>query len=294
MNIDNLIDNFFCENTFSKATELTYRTQLRWLFDWMTTEKLSFGQLDGQAFKRYLSSKNWGDASNYTASCAAKSFVRWKFGDKHKLLKVRVKRAKVRRQRTFTKDQVEKILAGLDTTTERGIRELAILSLIIDSGMRKCEICRSNIHDLDLDRRRLQIEIKGGSWEYATFSRATLACLQNWLVVREKILIEMNRRKEQHIFLSVGGPSRGKPLTDDALDHSLQALGVLVEIQNSAHDFRRTFATLGSRNGAPDRILQVAGRWKNREMLERYTQAIEAEDMDPWFPMSRIMDCGDK
>ncbi len=57
----------------------------------------------------------------------------------------------------------------------------------------------------------------------------------------------------------------------------------------SPHDLRRTFAVLATRMHAPARVLQVAGRWSNIQMVERYTNAITADDFEEYFPVAGAM-----
>ena len=52
----------------------------------------------------------------------------------------------------------------------------------------------------------------------------------------------------------------------------------------SPHDLRRTFATLALLNGAPTRVVQIAGGWANLNESERYSQALEAKHFAPYFP----------
>jgi integrase len=58
----------------------------------------------------------------------------------------------------------------------------------------------------------------------------------------------------------------------------------------SPHDLRRTFTTLSLKNGAPSRLVQVAGRWSSIEMVERYSQAITPGEYDDYFPTSKLLD----
>ena len=54
---------------------------------------------------------------------------------------------------------------------------------------------------------------------------------------------------------------------------------------------RRTFATLATENGAPTRVVQVAGGWKSLRMVERYTQALKQDAIKPFSPVDRLMKC---
>jgi integrase len=60
----------------------------------------------------------------------------------------------------------------------------------------------------------------------------------------------------------------------------------------SPHDLRRSMATLATENGAPSRTVQKAGRWSNIEMVERYTQTLDAKTFKKFFPIARILDTG--
>ena len=51
---------------------------------------------------------------------------------------------------------------------------------------------------------------------------------------------------------------------------------------------RRTFATLAIKNGAPTRLVQIAGRWKNIREVERYTRALDAADLEPYSPVGNL------
>ena len=57
----------------------------------------------------------------------------------------------------------------------------------------------------------------------------------------------------------------------------------------SPHDFRRTFATLSLQGGAPTRLVQLAGRWNSVKEVERYSQALSAQDFEPYSPMNKVM-----
>jgi len=61
----------------------------------------------------------------------------------------------------------------------------------------------------------------------------------------------------------------------------------------SPHDFRRTFATLAIRAGAPTRLVQLAGGWKNLEMVERYSRALVVSDFQTYLPSNQVLNNGE-
>jgi hypothetical protein len=50
-----------------------------------------------------------------------------------------------------------------------------------------------------------------------------------------------------------------------------------------------TFATLSTENGAPTRLVQLAGRWKDIRMVETYTRTLQPEKIKPFSVMNNIM-----
>jgi hypothetical protein len=46
---------------------------------------------------------------------------------------------------------------------------------------------------------------------------------------------------------------------------------------------------MSTNNGAPSRVIQVAGRWSDIAMVERYTRTIEAEAIQPYLPMHHAL-----
>jgi len=56
---------------------------------------------------------------------------------------------------------LRRLLAAPDTETERGLRDVAILRLLIENALRRAEVCALNAGDFEPDARRLRILGKG-------------------------------------------------------------------------------------------------------------------------------------
>ena len=57
----------------------------------------------------------------------------------------------------------------------------------------------------------------------------------------------------------------------------------------SPHDFRRTFATLGTILGGPTWVMMVGGRWRHHETFYSYLRSISLEQIDPYSPVMAVM-----
>ena len=162
-----------------------------------------------------------------------------------------------------------------------------MLMLMIDTGLRASEVCSLTLSKLNMEERSFRVKIKGGGWGTGVFTETTKKWLEEWIRLREKIA----RPKVQNVFVSVKGIKPGTAITRDGLRSIFRKLGQRSDLGLiSPHDMRRTFATLAIRNGAPTRLVQVAGRWRNIREVERYTRAIRAEDIAPYSPIGRIAD----
>lgn len=277
------IDEFLCfHSDYSPNTVDRYRRALKLLIN----EYPDLAQLDSVQLHGWLNSYGWGNSAQYVALCAVKAFLRWAFGLTHPALVLRFRRLDAGPQRSLKLAQVRQLLGSLSTMTERGVRDLALASLLLDSGLRAAEVCSLDLKHLDLAECRLAVLVKGRRWGEGVYSSFTQGYLYNWLAIRERLAAAGIRT----VFVSVGGHTTGKSLTRRGLGVIVSRWGLAAGISPlSPHDLRRTFAMISTRLGAPARVLQVAGRWTSMEMVERYTSSIEAADFSPYFPLSAVM-----
>lgn len=237
--------------------------------------------------ERFLMVQPWGDSSRWNACCAIRKFFAWKFGPEHPVLTVHVERHAAPPQRTLNRKQASALLSGFDTTTPKGIRDLAIVALALDTGLRAAELVGIRLKYLDMDECSLYVKVKGeDEWQPVAFFEYTESCLRHWLGVRE----EYANPGVDHLFVSIKGIKPGEPLTRDGLRVIFYKWRLSKDVGKlSPHDLRRTFATLAIENGAPNRAVQTAGRWKHPKMVAHYSRALEAKVLHRWSPMNGLM-----
>jgi integrase len=90
------------------------------------------------------------------------------------------------------------------------------------------------------------------------------------------------------LFLSFQHQTMGTALTREGVQGMCKKWGAKLGIKLSPHDFRRSFATLSTIFGAPSRVVQVAGRWSDIEMVERYTREITQSEIEDYLPVQRL------
>ncbi len=177
-------------------------------------------------------------------------------------------------QRTLSADEIALLLAQCDPNTPKGVRDAAIISLLVDSGLRSAELRRLKIEDVDLERGQLRVRRKGGNVGTAFFGRATAQRLRRWLEVRGA------HPKHDEVFLAIGGLTPGQPLTSRGLRMVLKRIGDKAGVEGvTPHAFRRSFAILLVEAGAPTRLIQEMGGWSDLRQVERYTRALETQKL---------------
>jgi integrase/recombinase XerD len=270
----NDVARFLASHPFSAATKETYRRVLILLI-----QLPELAMVGAEELLKFVDRPGWGNSQQYVALCACRRFLGWLYGAGNPALTARIKRVRPRRQRVLSVKMALELLASFDPYTAKGARDLAIAALALDTGLRCSEICRLALADMDLDQRNLQVIIKGGQWGTAIYSPETAQYIREWLAFRKA------RPGVGTVFVST---FHGRPLTREGLQTIVKKWGVRLGMKLSPHDLRRSFATLATIFGAPSRVVQVAGRWEDIQMVEYYTQSLDPAAITPFLPVTRL------
>jgi site-specific recombinase XerD len=285
------IDIYLAVHPFSEDTRINYGTHLRFFLKWCAKEGIELNDITPLVFLRYIAENGWeeGGAMQRIAFYAIRSYLRWKLGIDQPLDGLRIRRKAVGPQRTLSAEERDLIFitlqekahnAPLVAQQESAVRDLALVSLAIDTGLRASELCEILMSGLDMMENRVCVEGKYGVWRDPVFSEATHERISNWLKVREIIV----KPGEEHLFVGITGRTPGRGLTRVGL----RLIMIRISRESGVKHFspmalRRSMATLSIRNGAPTRIVQVQGGWAKLESVERYTQTIKPKDIAPFF-----------
>lgn len=240
-------------------------------------------EMDFNELISYLASRKQGglgEAAIYRATNALKSFYRHACGKRSPAKNLPMKKPALRQQRTLTFDQVDDLLASIDTSTPIGRRNLALVCLAMDTGFRASELCRINDDQVDLRSRLAWVKIKGGKEGFGAFSEDTAQFCAMWRAERERMACC------EAFFVGFELHRPGHRLTREGLTDIVHAIGRNAGIKLSPHDLRRTMATQMILLGAPSRLVQVGGRWGDLKQVERYTLPITAAAVAPYSPVT--------
>lgn len=154
----------------------------------------------------------------------------------------------------LTHEEVERVLAQPDLATPAGMRDRALLETLYSTGMRRMEVTRLSVFDLDRARGTLLIrEGKGKKDRVVPVGARALEWIDRYLEdVRPSQVIDA---QEHTLFLT----AYGLPLSDSGLTHRIREYVEAAGLgkHGSCHIFRHSMATLMLERGADVRVLQA-------------------------------------
>lgn len=273
--MNNVLSEFLASHPYARTTTRTYSDILS-LF---LAEIPDPSNIHAADLLDFIHRPTWGPSRQAVALAACKKFLAWKFGNDHPALSARIKRVVGKPQRALTPALALELLASFNPHTVKGARDLAIASLMLDTGLRASEVCRLQQSDTDIEHRVLQVIVKGGQWKAAVFSKETAAYVDRWKSYRQQFT------RCGNLFVN---SMTGKAITPEGLYNIVESWGKQIGIKLGPHDMRRSFATLATLAGAPERVLMEGGRWSNSEMILRYTRTLKLEAMRDYLPVANL------
>lgn len=272
--MDISISNFLASFPYAITTKRTYRKLLSELVN-----KPDIHLLSSAGLLLLIDKKEWGSSRQCVALSAFQKYLAWAYGQQHPALSARLKRVQSKPQRSLTQAQAGELLASFNPYKAKGSRDLALCALALDTGLRASELCRLQQADTDRVKNVLQVIVKGGQWSAAIFSPQTSAHIESYM---------SHRKVKDGTGFMFTNIFTGDGLTVEGLNGIINEWGRRINIKLSPHDLRRSFATLATENGAPERVLMAGGRWSSSQMVNNYTRTLKLEAMRKYLPMSEL------
>ena len=178
-----------------------------------------------------------------------------------------VKTAGVRIGNWLTKDQAERLINMPDRTTLKGLRDRAILAVMIGGGLR-----RSEVASLTFDH----IQQREGRWVIADLigkgNRIRTVPIASWVKVAIDQWTETANINSGRLFRSInhGDNLSGDSMTSQAIQDVVKLYADKCGYGLSAHDLRRTHAKLARKGGADIMQIQLSLGHASLKTTERY------------------------
>lgn len=158
--------------------------------------------------------------------------------------------------------------AAKDQVRKKSARDVAIIRMLFDMGLRRGELASLDLEHLDLDARKVWVLGKGKLERVPiTIPIETVKALRDWLDIRGTICLP----HDKHVFCGLAGPKYGKRLSGHGIWDVVTDLGKRIGIKVAPHGLRHAAITavLDATNGNL-RIGQGFARHSKPETTMRY------------------------
>jgi integrase/recombinase XerD len=173
--------------------------------------------------------------------------------------------------RVLSFDDVQRLLAAPDTTTDRGVLHAAMLHMMYASGLRVSELCALRLADLDTQRGLVRARGKGGKQRLVPVGEVALSHATRYL---REVRPKQAPAGAKALFFSPRGSGR---FTRVGFWSMLRryATGVGIVPLPSPHKLRHSFATHLLRGGADLRAVQAMLGHSDLATTEIYTHVAQ-------------------
>ena len=265
----------------SPKTVETYTRALRQLFSYFSLNGITQPtRADILAFRDELKASGHKPTTVQNYITATKIFFSWTEQEGlYPNVADHLKGAKLDREHKkdyLTSRQVKEVLAGVDRSTEQGLRDYAMLFLMVTGGLRTIEVSRANIGDLRTlgDNSVLYVQGKGREekTDYIKLSAPAEQAIRAYLKARGE------KDEEAPLFSSTSNNNRGARLTTRSISGivktRLQQAGYDSE-KLTAHSLRHTAVTLSLLAGKDITEVQQFARHANIATTMIYNHALD-------------------
>lgn len=188
-----------------------------------------------------------------------------------------------RKQVTFLyRDEITRLLAEIDTSTEQGLRDRAIIELLFSSGLRVSELVGLNRDNINLKRREFMVRGKGQKDRPVFISQAAADHINNYLETRTDSLPALFISYSRNVSPETTGDYRR--LTARSVQRMLSQYTRLAGITKhvSPHTMRHSYATDLLMNGADIRSVQSMLGHSNISTTQVYTHVTDEHLRDTY------------
>lgn len=168
----------------------------------------------------------------------------------------------------LTVEDVEHVLNQADATTPMGLRNRAMLETLYSTGIRRSELARVTLYQLDTTRRTLMIrQGKGGRDRLIPIGERACRWIDRYLIEVRPMLI----REPDHgiLFVTDYGEPFEKNRLSDMVKRYMRLAG---QAEGSCHAFRHAMATHMLEAGCDIRYIQAMLGHSELSTTEIYTQ----------------------
>lgn len=280
--IDELVDSFLEAQDVKLSSKLLYRRTLKQYFTWVEKKGYLLSQIARPQLIEYKEDLLRSGMSSLTVSSYVTSVRRfYEWAEANKFYPNVAKGIKSpKRKQQFRKQPLlpSQATALLSYYQDRALRDYAIVSLLLRTGLRTIEVIRASVGDITFkgSQRVLLIQGKGRDEKdnFVLLTDKTYKPIADYLASRGPL------DRSEPLFTSTSNNSKGEALTTRSISYiakeGLKAIG-LDEKAFTAHSLRHTTAVNILRAGGSLETAQFTLRHSNPATTQIYTATLNEE-----------------
>jgi integrase/recombinase XerC len=258
--INRFIDHITCQRNLSAYTVRAYRRDVEDLLSFLKEEGIE--DLENTCYKtirKYVSHLSKKGLSKSTISrhiSSIRTFFTYLKREglitQNPVLLVVLPKKDKTLPKIFSRDETEGMLDIPDTSTMRGLRDLAILEIMYAAGLRVSEVVGLDIRDLDLKEGEARVIGKGDKERVVFLTDIAVKTLRHYLDAARPCLVR--EHETEALFLN----KDGHRLSVRSVQMMLDKIGLKAGVKgrSSPHMMRHSFATHMLEEGADLRTIQ--------------------------------------
>jgi len=288
VSMDSLVREFIASQDVKTSSKDTYRKSLKQFFIYvqdMGVDKPT--RIDILNYKNYMLNERGLSPTTLTSYLVVvRKFFEWSESEKlypnvAKSIKG-AKRSKGFRKDVFTVSQIKDLLSDIDRSNLEGLRDYAIINLLVRTGLRTIEIQRSLIEDLRQESGEAVLWIQGKGRdikdEFVLLTSETLKPIRAYLKERG------NYNPKDALFAGLSNRSKGQALTTRSIRRIVKQRLSNIDIEDgrlTSHSLRHTAITLSLLGGATLQEARVLARHADINTTLIYAQNISRIENAP-------------
>lgn len=264
--IPSLIERFLRAQSVTESSRDTYRRQIKQFARWVESNGIRDIERDDILdYKEHLRGRKFSALSIAGYITVVRKFFEW--AESVKLYPNIAKGIKgAKRVKGFRKDplsieQIRYLLNNIDRSTLQGLRDYALINLLVRTGLRTIEVIRANIGDIRQDGGEAVLWIQGKGREekdeFVLLTPDTLKPINEYIKARKKV------GTEAPLFTSMSDRNYGQRLSTKSVRRIVKDNLKDIGLDNgrlTAHSLRHTAITLSLLGGATLQEAQTLGR----------------------------------
>ena len=183
------------------------------------------------------------------------------------LVRIKVPRAEKKVVKALDSTEVTQLISSLPDTFD-GVRNKAIILVLVDCGLRLGELLNIKMTDINIEQQLIRVDGKTGE-RVVRYGNTTWKALKKYLKLRKELNGQNN---------SLWLTKKGITLKDSSVETLFIKLRKRTGIYVHPHLLRHTFATMWLKNGGESLMLQRLLGHTTLMMTNRYCQAVGCYD----------------